>query len=283
MKTIEAGLSSSRTARQDSSPRLTVHNGRRKTTARFLPAADKNGVPLVALHGISRDAKAIWSAFQPNAAALGRALLVPLLDRKNWPHFQRIDAFRPDLAVLDLLRRAGLAHCKIELFGYSGGAQLAHRFAMLYPHKVARLHIAAPGWFCLPNMDVVWPEGLGDAEQGTSGSPRTTLIGPCQVQLPAYLSLPVRIWVGANDTERDAALRKSAELDRLQGINRLERATTYVEEFRKAAERLQIKPDIELCVLPGAGHDFVECARIGGLADKITNQPLNHGEYRDHR
>lgn len=283
METIEAGLLSSRTARLDASPRLTVHNGRRKTTARFLPAVHQDEVPLVALHGISRNAKALWSTFQPHASAKGRALLVPLFDRENWPSFQRIDTSRPDLALLDLLRRTGFAQRKIELFGYSGGAQLAHRFAMLYPHKIARLHIAAPGWFCLPNTDVAWPEGLGYADRGAGGARRKALLDPCRVQLSAYLSIPVRIWVGANDTGRDAALRKSPQLDRLQGTNRLERATNYVEEFRRAAERLQVKPDIELSVLPGSGHDFTECARIGGLSDKMNNQPLNHGEYRDHR
>lgn len=242
--------------RQDPSPCLTVRNGRRRTTARFLPAVGKSGAPLVALHGISRNAKAIWYTFKPLAAAQGRALLVPLLDRKNWPSFQRIDANRPDLALLELLRRAELAQCKIELFGFSGGAQLAHRFAMLYPHKVARLHIAAPGWFCLPRTDVAWPEGLGDgdAEQSSGRLRRSVLGEPYRTQLPTYLSLPVRVWVGANDTERDAALRKSGQLDRLQGANRLERATRYVEEFREAAGKLQISPDIELSVLPGSGQ-----------------------------
>lgn len=283
MERTEPDLLSLGAERQNLGPCLTVRNGRRRTTARFLPGVDESGVPLVALHGISRNAKAIWSTFQPLAAGQGRALLVPLLDRKNWPNFQRIDAYRPDLALLDLLRRAELAQSKIELFGFSGGAQLAHRFAMLYPHKVARLHVAAPGWFCLPRTDVVWPEGLGDAEQGPGRLRRSVLGEPYRIQLPTYLSLPVRVWVGANDTERDPALRKSAQLDHLQGTNRLERATRYVKEFRQAAEKLQIKPDIELSVLPGSGHDFSECARIGGLAERVINQPPNHGECRDHR
>lgn len=248
---------------------LRAQAGKRPLRARYLPG---EGTPLVALHGISRGADAIWRAFQPHSKHQGRALLVPSFDAKAWPHFQRIDTVRPDLPLLDLLREAGLAGRKIDLFGYSGGAQLAHRFAMLYPHRVARLHIAAPGWFCLPDTRALWPEGLAKP-----GLPRLRKFDPAalsRLQLPAYLALPVRIWVGAEDGQRDAALRQSPDLDRLQGMTRIDRAHAYAEAFIRAARTHGITPDIDVTLLPGCGHDFTQCAKLGGLAAKVTQSTL---------
>ena len=248
---------------------LRAQAGKRPLRARYLPG---EGVPLVALHGISRDADAIWRAFQPHAQSRGRALLVPGFDAKAWPHFQRIDTARPDLPLLDLLREAGLAGRKIDLFGYSGGAQLAHRFAMLYPHRVARLHIAAPGWFCLPDTRALWPEGL--AKPGLPGLRKFDPAALSRLQLPAYLALPVRIWVGDKDGKRDAALRQSPDLDRLQGLTRIDRAHAYAEAFTRAARAIGITPDIDVTLLPGCGHDFTQCAKLGGLAAKVTQSTL---------
>jgi pimeloyl-ACP methyl ester carboxylesterase len=244
---------------------LRVQAGKRPLRARYLPG---EATPLMALHGISRDAEGIWKAFLPHAQSQGRALLVPGFDASVWPHFQRIDTVRPDLPLLDLLREAGLAGRKIDLFGYSGGAQLAHRLAMLYPHRVARLHIAAPGWFCLPDTRALWPEGL--AKPGLPGLRKFDPAALSRLQLPAYLALPVRIWVGAEDNQRDAALRQSPDLDRLQGLTRIDRAHAYAEAFTRAARALGITPDIDVTLLPGCGHDFTKCANLGGLAARVT-------------
>lgn len=224
--------------------------------------------PLVALHGISRDALALWSAFSPLAAAQGRTLLVPRFAADEWPRFQQIGRQRPDLALLDLFRLAGLAGRRLDVFGFSGGAQLAHRFAMLYPHRVATLHLAAPGWYTMPDAGVHWPLGLGHGE-----IPRPCRFDPAalsRLQLRGYLSLRVRLWVGARDTGRDPSLRQSARLDALQGMTRLERARRYADSFTRTAREMGITPDIELTELPGCGHDFTECARVGGLAARVA-------------
>jgi pimeloyl-ACP methyl ester carboxylesterase len=227
--------------------------------------------PLVALHGISRDALALWKAFSPLAAAEGRALLVPRFTERDWPQFQQIGRVRPDLVLLDLLQQAGLAKERVDLFGFSGGAQLAHRFAMLYPHRVATLHLAAPGWYTLPDATVLWPLGLKQGpERRLRGFDAAAL---SRLQLRNYLGLKVRLWVGALDAGRDASLRQTDALDALQGKTRLERAVAYAEAFRRAAHAHGITPDIDLTVLPDCGHDFTECARIGNLATRV----LQHG------
>lgn len=243
----------------------------RSLKSRVLPGDGPDRVerptPLVALHGISRDALALWQAFSPLAAAEGRALLVPRFTERDWPRFQQIGRVRPDLVLLDLLQQAGLAKDRVDLFGFSGGAQLAHRFAMLYPHRVATLHLAAPGWYTLPDTAVPWPLGLKQApERRLRGFDAAAL---SRLQLPQYLALKVRLWVGALDTGRDASLRQTDPLDALQGKTRLDRAKTYVSAFRRAACDHGITPDITLTVLPDCGHDFTECARTGNLASRV--------------
>lgn len=223
--------------------------------------------PLVALHGISRDARALWQGFSQGAADQGRALVVPRFSKAEWPRFQQIGRSRPDLALLDLLQQAGLAGTPVDLFGFSGGAQLAHRFAMLYPHRVATLHLAAPGWYTLPDQSAVWPLGMAQGPTAQPGRFDPTALS--RLQLRHYLSLKVRLWVGELDTARDASLRQTADLDALQGRTRIERACRYAEAFDRAARALGVVPDIDLTILPGCGHDFTDCARLGGLAARV--------------
>jgi pimeloyl-ACP methyl ester carboxylesterase len=253
--------------------RLLALGAGRRLTARILPAGGpgqtQGPLPIVALHGISRNAGAIWQAFAPLAAANERTLLVPRFCESQWPRFQQIGQERPDLALLDLFQQAGLAGQRVDLFGFSGGAQLAHRFAMLYPHRVATLHLAAPGWYTLPDATLPWPQGLGTVpSRRLRGFDAAAL---SLLQLMQYLSLRVRLWVGAQDTVRDASLRQDGDLDACQGKTRVERACRYAEAFDRAARAMGLTPDIDLTVLPGCGHDFTECDRVGGLAARVLH------------
>jgi len=171
-----------------------------------------------------------------------------------------------------LAHRAAIAPLlagQVDLFGHSGGAKLAHRFAMLYPHKVARLHLTAAGWYCLPDTSMAYPYGLGvDATRGS-----LTWARRHQQALPAFLRLPVRVYVGTADDQRDGALRQSPQLDRGQGPTRIARAETYVARFRAAAEACGAVPDITLTRLPGVAHDVGKAIRQGNLAAIVTQDP----------
>jgi pimeloyl-ACP methyl ester carboxylesterase len=227
---------------------------------------DADAPPLVAVHGVRRDARGQATGFAPAAATAGRLVIAPCFAEHLYPGYQRVvTGRRADLALLELLERvgqAGLADTRhVELFGYSGGAQFAHRFAMLYPHRIRRLTLAAAGWYTFPD-DAPYPYGLAPA-RGT-----TLAWGPhMRVGLSRFLAIPIRVCVGEYDNHADALTRRGHGIDRRQGTNRLERARRWVAALHHAGSALGRSPDIAFHPLPGCGHDFRSCLRLGGLAE----------------
>lgn len=232
----------------------------------YVPAlVNPDARPLVAVHGISRRAKQQVQLLAGTADRTGRVVIAPLFGRRHWRRYQKIaNNCRADRALLDLLARIdmqGIARThKFDLFGYSGGAQFAHRFAMLFPRRISRLSIAAAGWYCMPDTDTAYPYGLA-ARVG-----RKADWGPRMLAgLNAYLRLSITILVGANDTVRDAALRRSPHLDAAQGANRFERARRYHASLSELARLHAIRSRISFTVLPGSHHSFPRCVKTGGL------------------
>ena len=224
---------------------------------------------MVVLHGISRNAETLARLFAPEAERTGRTLIVPHFPEKSWPDFQRPSkAARPDQALLALLDAvAQLPDCAgpVDLFGHSGGAQLAHRFAMLYPHRVAALHLAAAGWYCLPDDTMPYPYGLAPGKDrfGTLWA-RRNAEGPAR-----FPGLPTCVYVGTEDVTRDPALRKTASLDAKQGPNRHARARTYVAALNAAAERHGLEPRARLVELTDCDHDVVRAITQNDLAARV--------------
>lgn len=224
-----------------------------------------DSLPLVAVHGISRRAKEQVQMFADAADRTGRIVIAPLFGRRHWRHYQRIsNNYRSDRALLDLLSRiemqgiAGLR--KFDLFGYSGGAQFAHRFAMLFPQRIGKLNLAAAGCYCMPDLNTVYPYGLA-ARPG-----RKSDWGPRMMAgLDSYLRLPISVFVGANDTVADPAFRRSPELDVNQGTNRLMRAKRYHAVLSELAHLRVIRSRISISLLPNSSHSFSQCVKSGGL------------------
>ncbi|MFC0199247.1 alpha/beta fold hydrolase [Paracoccus rhizosphaerae] len=241
-------------------------------SARIIRPASRSGLaPLVVLHGISRNAAELAALFAPEAERSGRTVVVPHFRRSLWPLFQRpCRAARPDLALLALLSELrGLdpdLAGRVDLFGHSGRAQLAHRFAMLYPQRVGRLNLAAAGWYCLPDGSMPFPYGLGAAEAPKDAVWQRRHAAP----LDRYLSLDVSVFVGTKDVDRDDTLRQTPLLDDIQGPTRLVRAERFVASFTAAAHARRIRPRIDLIHLPDVSHDVVEAIVTAGLAQRVT-------------
>ena len=191
--------------------------------------------PIVSVHGISRDAEDQARLLAIRAAALDRPVIAPLFDEATWPRYQQVvRGRRADLALLDLMyemRLAGFWQTRtFDLAGFSGGAQFAHRFAMLYPHLVSRLTVASAGWYTFPD-EAVFPYGLAPSADSTNdwGSRLRT-------NLDWFLRLPIQVCVGAQDTVPDANTRSGPDIDRQQGPDRATRAARWAEAVRRAAE-----------------------------------------------
>lgn len=264
----------------DREERLSLSVSGARITARVLIPnfVDPALPPLIALHGISRNADAIYTAFAASAIHSGRVLIVPRFSRTHWPVFQRIGRARPDQAILALIKQLRdnktIQSESFELFGFSGGAQLAHRFAMLYPHLVSGLHLASSGWYCLPDNSLSYPAGLGQPARSLREC-ENVLLAKMQTQLTDYLRLPLRVYVGTADTTQDPTLRSKPRLNAVQGPHRLARAQSYVMHFIKAAEAHGMTPDVQLFPLAGCRHDFSQCAVLGGFTHHIFSNTLS--------
>lgn len=242
---------------------------------RYLPATD-DGLPaallvvppswpvsrlLVSVHGHARQPLEHLEAFAAPALDRGWALLLPVYDEHRHRRYARLGvssrAMRADLALIALVESLhGLlpadGWC---LFGYSAGAQFAHRFALRHPGRLRALALGAAGWYTWPDPELPWPLGLrnGEAE-------------PAAVDLDGFLRLPRAVWVGERDDGDDEFLRTDAEIAALQGPHRIERARRWCAAVDAAAAARGIEGHTPLHLVPNAGHSFAKCARRGGLA-----------------
>jgi pimeloyl-ACP methyl ester carboxylesterase len=237
--------------------------------------ADAAPAPLlIVVHGISRCPRTQIERFGPIARRHGFAVAAPYFAEGDWDDFQRLGrrgrGARADLALLRLISRLqadGIATREVFLFGYSGGGQFAHRFAMAHPDDVRATVVAAPGWYTFPDPALAYPRGLrvGDELPGVSMSPAD------------LLRVPMRVVVGALDIERDQSLRSSARIIGQQGKHRLERATRWVDAMNRAATRRRLPAPVDLRILHDTGHSF-EASMDAGLGELVFDFVVRHRE-----
>jgi pimeloyl-ACP methyl ester carboxylesterase len=246
---------------------------------RFQPRhPDPQRPPLVCVHGISRDAHGHLAAFTEWADRTGTELLAPLFDRRRFRGYQRLKSSNRTLdpvAALDAILGETAGDRPCMLYGFSGGAQFAHRYALVRPERVAGIALAAAGWYTFPTAAASFPYGLAPGRLPKS----------LEIDVPGFLRLPKCVLVGDRDVERDSALRSSRLLDREQGDNRLARAMAWVAAVNRAAARIPGAPACELVVVPGAGHDWQECYELGRMHELVARffDNLCHAEQRHHQ
>lgn len=234
-----------------------------------LPAMiDAERPPLVAVHGVRRDAEEQMRLLSSRAAELGQPVIAPHFDATNWPYYQQVvregRADQALLALMQALKDEGIwVTDTFDLTGFSGGAQFAHRFAMLHPEKVSHLTVVSAGWYTFPD-DAPFPYGLAPrpGRRGDWG-PRFA------ARLDDFLRIPITVCVGALDNRPDRNVRSGPDIERQQGRDRMTRASRWVEALRCVARQRGVSPDISHEVLPGCGHDFAACVEQGGLGRLI--------------
>jgi pimeloyl-ACP methyl ester carboxylesterase len=220
---------------------------------------------LVAVHGISINAREQARWFAPWAEKTGAILVAPLFEPSFFPDYQRLGRTglgqRADLALHAMLdaaaAEAGVSNPVVNLFGFSGGGQFAHRYAMANPQRVKGQVLAAPGWFTFPDAER-FPYGIKPTKRlpGVTFDPR------------GLLGVDSLVVVGSGDVDRDPALRRSKRVDRRQGRNRIDRGRRWIEAMRDQAAAEGLETRFEFAQLSGCGHDYEQCMQFGGLGER---------------
>jgi pimeloyl-ACP methyl ester carboxylesterase len=235
---------------------------------RVPPAGGKDAPLFVTVHGTSRNAREHVELFEPLVDAQGVVLLAPLFEAGPFEDYQRLGRTRLgggradralEAAIAEVGRRSGSRTERVYLFGYSGGAQFAHRFVLAHPERVAAAAISSAGWYTFPAPGLPYPLGIGSA----TGLPGV------RFDPDAFLRVPLLVTVGEDDTLRDDSLRRDGAIDREQGRTRAERARRWVAAMRSAARSRGISAEIELRELPGTGHSFEQNMEEAGLGEIV--------------
>ena len=241
----------------------------------YVPGRGGEGAPLfVAAHGISRNAEEHATLFAPFAEQRGVVLVAPCFDPDTHDDYQRLGrdgrGRRADHAldaILDEVRSlTGARGGKVLLFGFSGGAQFAHRYTMLHPDRVERAVVAAAGWYTFPDSSIPYPYGIAP-DAGLEGA---------RFEPRSFLRVPITVLVGQADTG-STNLRQNAQVDRQQGTTRVARARNWAEAMRRAAIASGQEPLVKFESVPAIKHSFKQFMLEGGLGDKVFAALLEPG------
>jgi len=228
------------------------------------------GAPVfIAVHGVARMAKEHAEEFASFAERYGVVLIAPLFPKEYFCDYQRLGrkgkGERADLAFQRIIKEVGLLTGantdRLYMFGYSGGGQFVHRYAMSYPQNVARIVVAAAGWYTFPDSKVNYPRGIKKAK-----GLRHITFSPLR-----FLSIPACVIVGKRDKHRDVELNKSERIDNQQGLNRLERGKAWIQAMADAARAIDLDTKYDFKVLPGCNHSFLKCMHQGRMGEHVVN------------
>jgi pimeloyl-ACP methyl ester carboxylesterase len=160
---------------------------------------------------------------------------------------------------------------RLYLFGYSGGGQFVHRYAMLYPGQVARYVVGAAGWYTFPDTTVRYPKGIKARADLPDIHP-----DPCR-----FLTVPASVLVGERDVRAGAALNTSPRIQQQQGATRLERGQRWVDAMTEAAKRHHLDTRFDFQIVPASGHSFRKSMTHGNLGTLVFERLF--GSDRDAR
>ena len=249
----------------------------------YLPSATLPETPVVvSVHGITRNAMRHANRLIQMCEERGALLVLPIFDNNLHPDYQRLGrqgrGIRSDLALNRCLEEvAVLTGANVSqniLIGFSGGAQLVHRYAMVHPHRVVRAVVVAAGWYTFPDPGERYPHGIRPAR-----SLQGVIFDPEQ-----FLRVPIDVLVGLDDVG-SANLRRTDRVNAQQGTTRVERARNWVAGMRHAASAFGLETQLTLTEVEGVGHSFTSFCEQGRLIeqiDELTFGPKtpNHPMYR---
>lgn len=233
----------------------------------YVPRSGAYEAPiLAAVHGIARNAAEQARVFSLHCEMAGIVMVAPKFTAEQHADYQRLGRLGRgvradrvlDRCAAEVASLTGADATQIYLFGYSGGAQFAHRYLMAYPHRVARAVVASAGWYTFPDTRIRFPYGI---------RPNRRLPG-VNFNPEEFLRVPVTVLVGEHDVAR-ASLRSTERVNEQQGENRVQRARKWVATMRAAAEAYGLEPRVTYTEVPATDHSFTQFCQRGALAERV--------------
>lgn len=230
-------------------------------------SAGPNARLFVTVHGISRNAQEHANRFATYAERQGVVMIAPLFTQERFPRYQRLvgkeGGIEADMMLLDIVDEISsfisVETSKIYLFGFSGGGQFVHRFALRHPRRVMRYVVGAAGWYTFPNPEQAFPHGI----RPNKHLPHLIL------DLAEFLRIPGSVIVGERDVKPGTALNTNPRIMVQQGEHRRERGERWVEAMNEAARHAGLPSHFSFDIAPDCGHSFrraMKCGNMGELA-----------------
>jgi pimeloyl-ACP methyl ester carboxylesterase len=226
---------------------------------------------MVLVHGISRNAKELIESFSTLAEKKNYLLIAPVFSKEFAKDYQRLGRRkkgpRSDYQLMAMLKdlqseiNLDKPIEKFNLFGFSAGAQFAHRFAFAHPNLVDKVALVAAGWYTLPTHNLPFPYGTRIKRQFTN----------IKFEPLRYLRIKFKVYIGENDNQRDEALNKNPKIDMIQGKNRFVRAQNWIDLMHLDMDKRGINNPIQLDILQDVDHDFSECIQKTKLNEKVIS------------
>lgn len=243
----------------------------------YVPSRGGTGAPiLVTVHGISRNAAEQVSMFAPYAERAGVVLVAPLYEHARFPRYQRLSANERgespaavmEAIVAEVARTTGARGDRMHLFGFSGGGQFVHRYAMAYPERVAGYVVGSAGWYTFPDAQRRYPYGLRYSRRLQLGG----------FDLRRFLAVPGWVLVGERDVQEGSAMRKTERVMLEQGPSRMERGLRWVDAVNARAAELGLAAPVRFEQLPRSPHSFRRSMRRGELGQRVFGHLFGFAE-----
>lgn len=219
---------------------------------------------LFVFHGNGRNAREIRNAWITEANAKNFIIIAPEFTEQSFPGGNAyilgnvyVDSNNPSPQTLnpeedwafsvieplfdEIKSRTGNQSSTYSMFGFSAGAQFAHRFMLFKPEaRVNKIVASAAGWYTVPDASITFPYGVDES--------------PIENVAPAsYFSKDLTLQIGTLDNDPNApALRRNTVVDQ-QGNNRYDRAFHMFNSSKAISEELPV--DFNWSIVETQGND----------------------------
>jgi predicted esterase len=218
---------------------------------------------VVALHGMGQEAHSFCAALLARTDLEDWLVVAPTYNYGDWRDPNQVareesSRFIPRLHefLQELPARTGLdIEPRAALLGFSRGAQLAQRFAMIYPEQTMAVVAFSAGSYTLPasraqaqgrNVALPYPIGTADVQERFGRG----------FDSASLQRIPFLIGVGADDRNPGDLPR---QWDAYLGDNRVARAQGIVGRLT------DLGVPAELVLFPGVGHGLTDAMRARAL------------------